>query len=166
MVADGERRAWDRLPHETPRAYDAFRRFRELGPGRNLRALVEATGAKFQTVRSWSDNHRWYERAVAWDDEVHMLDDRERLDALRRMHETHQKVGRALQAKALDAINLLDPAAIPAYAAARLMELGTRLERDILTVSVDDLLGTSHSDAAVSDPWEAIARELTGGTGD
>jgi hypothetical protein len=162
-VSTDERQAWDRRHDETARAYDAFRRFRELGAARNLGAIAKSAGVALRTVQRWSEDHLWFERAVAWDDEVHMLDDRRRLDALRTMHDTHQKAGRALQHKALAALAALDPDQIPAYAAARLMELGARLERETLTVSVEELQGAAKSGDAVSDPWEAIARELTGG---
>jgi len=158
-----ERLAWDRRSDETAQAYDAFRRFRELGAARSLGAVATSTGRAMSTVNRWSETHKWFERAVAWDDEIHMLDDRRRLDALRKMHETHQQVGRAMQAKAMAALNALDPNQIPAYAAAKLMELGARLERETLTVSVEELQGISRSDPTAVDPWEQIARELTGG---
>jgi len=150
------------MEHETARAYDAFRRFRELGAMRNLQTIADAIGSPLGTVEKWSERWRWFERAIAWDDEIHQLDDRRRLEAIRTMHENHQRAGRAAMAKALAALNNLDPTEIPAYAAARLLELGARLERETLTTSVEALQGISSTAPAPEDPWEAIARELTG----
>jgi hypothetical protein len=155
-----ERAAWDRWPKEPPRAYDAFRRFRDAGPLRNLAAVGGDSNPR--TVERWSAKWRWRERAVAWDDETHMVADRTRLEAIRTMHELHQRAGRAVMSKALAALNGTKVEDIPAYAAARLLELGARLERDTLITSVEDLQGVSSAAAAAEDPWDAIARELTG----
>lgn len=161
-MTDDERLPWDRRPAEAARAYDAFRRFREAGPLRSMRETADAIGVSLRTVHRWAEANLWWERAVAWDDEVHRLDDRRRLEALRTMHDTHQRAGRAVMQKALAALQATDPTEIPAYAAARLLELGARLERETLVVSVEDLQGATSSAPATEDPWEAIARELTG----
>jgi hypothetical protein len=162
MTAELERLAWERRPKEPARAYDAFRRFREAGPLRNLRDIAEALQVSRRTIERWAQNNFWWERAVAWDDEVHQLDDRRRLEQLRTMHDLHQRAGRGVMQKALAALNELEPKDIPAYAAARLLELGARLERETLTTSVEDLQGIATSSVPADDPWEAIARELTG----
>jgi hypothetical protein len=47
--------------------------------------------------------------------------------------------------------------------AARLLDLGTRLERSTLLVSVEELQGrVSQPLDGVDDPWDRIARELAG----
>lgn len=160
-----ERRAWDRRPDETARAYDAFRRFRDLGPARNLGDAAAATATSMRTIEKWSELHLWFERAVAWDDEIHTLDDQRRLEAIRTMHDNHQRAGRAAMAKGLAALQAAEVREIPAYAAARLIELGARLERETLVMSVEELQGISRTAAPIEDPWEAIARELQGSTG-
>lgn len=160
-----ERRAWDRRPEETARAYDAFRRFRDFGALRTLPDIANATATAMRTINRWSEDHRWFERAIAWDDEIHMADDHRRLEAIRTMHENHQRAGRAAMAKGLAALQAAEPHEIPAYAAARLIELGARLERDTLVTSVEDLQGISRAPAPAEDPWEAIARELQGTAG-
>ena len=142
-------------------AYAAFRAYREGGPLRTLVAAAAAAGAGGRTVKRWSAAWDWPARAVAWDDEVHQLEDRRRLEQLRTMHDQHQRAGRAAIAKALAALQALDPIDIPAGAAARLLELGARLERDTLLVSVEQLQGAAAA-AGAADPWEAIARELQG----
>lgn len=153
-----ERHPWDRREGETPRAYDGFRRYRDAGP---LRSLAVVDDIPLATVQRWSSQWDWSARAVAWDDELHQLADRERLEAIRKMHDTHAQAGRVVMAKALSALAQLDIEDIPAYAAARLLELGARLERDTLLTSVEELQGKGTPEDGV-DPWEAIARELTG----
>jgi hypothetical protein len=68
-----------------------------------------------------------------------VLDNRRRLEAIRTMHDVHQRAAREAITKALAALQRMDPDASPAYAAVRLLELGTRLGRDTLTVAVEEL---------------------------
>jgi Phage terminase small subunit len=157
-----DRQAWDRRLREPTRAYEAFRRYRDAGPLRSLAPIAEHVGARASTVRTWSSRYEWAARAVAWDDEVHRLADQARLEAIRTMHDTHQRAARGAIAKALAALNSARPEDIPAYTAVRLLELGTRLEQETLTRSVEELQGVSRAVAA-EDPWEAIVREFQDG---
>lgn len=104
----------------------------------------------------------WRARAVAWDDALHRAEDARRLEAIRQMHADHLRAGRAAVDKALEALATLDVADVSAAGAARLLELGTRLERATLTVSVEELQGAGSADAGVVDPWDRIANELAG----
>jgi len=163
-VVVSERSAWDRRDGETGRAYAAFRVFRDAGP---LRTLAVVPGVRRRTVEDWSSTWDWHARATAWDDATHHLDDQRRLDAIRTMHDTHQRAGRVAMAKALAALQQVKPEDIPAYAAARLLELGARLERETLLTSVEELQGVMPEHLPgmgppTDDPWERISRELTG----
>ena len=158
---DSARDPWDRRPGESPRAYETFRRYRDLGPLRTLDMLVDETaGIKRTTLREWAGRNDWRDRAGAWDDETHRAADAQRLEALRTMHDVHQRAGRAVLSKALAALGAVTAEEIPPYAAARLLELGARLERETLVQSVEELQGVTAP--AAEDPWETIARELEG----
>ena len=152
---DEPRNAWDRLPDEAPKEYAAFRLFRDQGPLRKL-ADVTVMAVTDRTIRQWSYDNDWQARAAAWDDAIHMEEDRHRLESLRDMHRLHREAGRTALEVAVAAMAELDPADISPTAAARLLELGARLERDTLTTSVEDLQGRRTAD----DPFEALAREL------
>lgn len=158
-----ERRPWERLDNETSRAYAAFRHYRDLGLQRRVDAVpVTCT---LRTVERWYSHYDWPARVRAWDDEIHRLDDAERLEAIRTMHANHQRAGRAALRKGLQALEQLDPTEIGAGQVARLLELGARLERQILLTSVEDLQGLPDEAMLVingNDAWERIARELTG----
>jgi len=65
---------WERRSGESGKAYEAFRRFRDAGPGRLL------AGAR-PIERRWSARWRWAERAAAWDDECWRRDDEQLLTA-------------------------------------------------------------------------------------
>jgi hypothetical protein len=159
MVAesDGAREPWERRANESSRAYVAFRAYRDLGP---LRRLEDVGGEPFNSLRNWCHRYDWVDRAQAWDDEAHRGEDRRRLEAIRAMHDTHQRAARMAMRKALEALSQLTAEDIPAYAAARLLELGARLERETLTVSVEELQGIASPTLDGEDPWERIAREF------
>lgn len=158
-VNEDGRNPWDKRPGESSRAYEFYRRFRDLGPLRTFDPLVDPEHrVTLNTIREWSQKHDWRDRALAWDDEVHRLEDQARLEALRGMHDRHQRAGRMAQSVAIQALSQVRAEDIPPYAAARLLELGARLERDTLVVSVEELQGRTPS--VVEDPWDAVAREL------
>lgn len=151
---------WERQPGEWARAHAAFRIFRDLSPAeRRVEALAEQTQMSVRQLYAWAARWDWRARAEAWDDECHRVEDQERLDAIRSMHANHRRAGRAAMLKALQALNVLEPGAMPASAVARLLELGARLERNTLLVSVEELQGVD-GDGEAEDPWERIAREL------
>lgn len=154
---------WDRRRGESQRAHRAFRVFRDLGP---MRTLDDVTGESPRTIAKWSRTHGWRERAEAWDDEAHRLEDRARLEAIRTMHETHQRLARAMLSRALQALNGLRPEDLTPHAVARMIELGTRLERQTLLTSVDDLVRRAIEPTVeppeVLSPLQRIALELEG----
>lgn len=152
-----ERRPWERRPGESAKAYDAFREYRDLGPRRGYRSVMEHRGSM---VPRWCRQWDWPARAVAWDDERAQIEDAERLEALRAMHSNHARAARAVQQYALAALARLDVADASPADVARLLELGARLERVTLTESVEELQGKPmHTD--VDDPWGRISRELS-----
>lgn len=153
-MSEHEPDPWEQLDAETSRAYAAFRQYRDLGPTRSARQ-VGTHGA----IARWAREHRWADRARAWDVETHRLEDARRLDAIRQMDSDHQQIARAMIAAGLR--SLQDNPELTPHQAARLLDLGTRLQRSALTgehlpapaplVDVEDM-----------SPLERIARELAG----
>lgn len=150
------RAPWEQLDGETAPAYAAFRAYRDAGPTRT---------ADTAPAKRWRSRHRWTERARAWDDELHRLEDAHRLDAARRrldeigmMDEEHKKAGQALIQRALDALAEVDELSPPQIA--RFLQVGTQIERETLLgdhlapvlVAVPELEEMS--------PLERIARDL------
>lgn len=152
---------WERRQHESTRAYGAFRLYRDLPPARrDIARVAEQVGISVRRAREWAVDWQWRERTTAWDDACHRIEDRERLEEIRSMHAMHRRAGRAAIDKAVAALELLDAGEMPASAVARLLELGARLERSTLVVSVEELQGVEVDDGDDEDPWERIAREL------
>lgn len=64
---------WERQPGETAKAFQAFRAYRDLGPARTMLAAYRLTKGKPDAKAisggwaRWSQEHRWTERADAYD---------------------------------------------------------------------------------------------------
>src|SRR5580765_187319 len=153
---------WDRREGEPAKAYAAFRLYRDLPiPQRvNVASVAEAAGFSERRCRGLATEWQWRERAEAWDDACHRTEDVERLEAIRQMHAFHRQTGRAALVKAAQALQLLSPEDIGPAHIARLLDLGARLERSTLIVSVEELQGIEAYESDADDPWERIAREL------
>ena len=158
----GDTPLWERQPKETTRSYGAFRLYRDMPPtGRTIEKVSEQIDLSLRRTHEWAVAWRWRERALAWDDACHHIEDQERLEAIRSMHAMHRRAGRAALVKAMLALQLLQPEQMTAGTIARMMELGAKLERSTLIVSVEELQGLDVDDEEpVEDPWERIAREL------
>jgi hypothetical protein len=158
-----EAHPWDRRMNEPSKAYASFRVFRDLSPThRDLGKVATEAGVTERSTERWANQWDWRGRADAWDDACHAVDDAERLDAIRSMHKTHRQAGRIAVLKAVQALNLLQADQMAEHPAtiARLLELGAKLERSTLIVSVEELQGIEVEDEVTEDPWERIAREL------
>ena len=156
-----ERQPWDRQFREPSRAHAAFRIYRDLPAAqRNMESVAQQTGTSGRTIRRWAEAWDWRGRADAWDDACHHVEDVERLEAIRQMHATHRRAGRAAVLKAVQALSQVEPERMPIGAIARLLELGAKLERSTLIVSVEELQGVEAAEDDYDDPWERIAREL------
>jgi hypothetical protein len=75
-------RAWEKQPGETAASWRAFGLFRDLGPGRTLRAVAELLyGSGYQEgsrrvpgrLKEWSSKHDWVARAESWDAHLDMI---------------------------------------------------------------------------------------------
>lgn len=58
---------WERQPSETARQHELLTSYLELGPGRSLPELAEATGAGIASLRQMARRLRWAQRARAFD---------------------------------------------------------------------------------------------------
>lgn len=156
-----DREPWDRLQGETSKAYSAFRAYRDTTPiQRSVKTAADQAGLSERHCQRLITEFCWVERAEAWDDACHRIEDRERLEAIRAMHKVHRGAGRLAVSKAIQALNRLQSEDLNPAQIVRLMALGAKLERDTLLTSVEELQGIEIEDDDEEDPWERIAREL------
>ncbi|HOW67937.1 MAG TPA: hypothetical protein P5186_16220 [Candidatus Paceibacterota bacterium] len=60
----------ERLPGESTQAYEAFRTYAGLGPGRSTREVCKRLNKSIALIGKWSAKHHWVERAAAFDDRL------------------------------------------------------------------------------------------------
>lgn len=100
---------WERQPDETDKAYEAFRAYLELGPGRTLREVETKLGKSRQLISRWSSKHGWVGRADAFEAEGHKRADDATLDAIAERAKRQAQIAQLNQeALALPAKELLE----------------------------------------------------------
>jgi len=62
-----EVRPWERLPKESPPAFEAFACYRDLGARRSFVAVARQVGKDESLIRRWADRHGWKERVWQYD---------------------------------------------------------------------------------------------------
>lgn len=78
---------WERRPAESPRAFEAFSRYRDSGTSRSLNATDKAwpnrgpVSPSLSRFKKWSADHEWVERCRVWDAHVQAEKDRETVRA-------------------------------------------------------------------------------------
>ena len=60
-------RAWDRQPNESPKAFEAFATYRDMGYQRSLAAVGWRLHKSRSLLSRWSAAHGWVKRVAAWD---------------------------------------------------------------------------------------------------
>jgi hypothetical protein len=154
---------WDRRAGESTKQYQSFRIYRDLDPTqRRLAIVADRSTISERQARVLAARWDWQARADAWDDECHRVEDRERLEAIRGMHKLHRAAGRHAITKALQGLQMIQPENMSPGTIARLLELGAKLERSTLIVSVEELQGIEVEADDEDDPWERIAADLAG----
>lgn len=104
---------FERQPYDSPKSWEAFRAYRDMGPGRrSLRKLPELIGRvpNYKPVlERWSVKHNWQERVRAWDDYQDKVGREAALKELEEMKKRHIQQAVSLQAKALQRLQKISP---------------------------------------------------------
>lgn len=100
---------WERGNHETDLEWDAFRRYRDLGPTRRSLArvasdLIGDPAAERRTkpeafkrrLEQWSSRYQWRERVEAWDRELDRRKRDEMIDEVLQMARRHAELSQAM----------------------------------------------------------------------
>lgn len=88
--------AWDRREGESKKAYQAFCDYRDMGTSRSLRSLHEqyiepsfnnpVTKSR-SSLNTWSAQHDWQNRVIAWDNHLSSANTQNREDAVNQLIE-------------------------------------------------------------------------------
>ena len=133
-----EKKAWDKQPEETGRAYNAFLAYRNMGV---LRSLQKAAGifynvenisensGKVRGFYKWSSKYNWVARCEAYDIEQGNLFQIEQREAIREMNIRQASYGLTMQKKGITRLLDMDVKELTPDQAARLTKTGVEIER-------------------------------------
>ncbi len=127
------RESWERLKGESSKAYAHFCLYRDLGPERSLRKLIEDGKAtvKQRRLEHWSAHNRWVDRAQAYDDELERQLRAKNEKARKEMAERHARLalaGQNILVQQLNAWSQAPPQLSPSEAA-RWLDVLVKIER-------------------------------------
>jgi len=162
---------------ETPKAYAAFRVFRDQGVQRSYAATARTLGKHESQIRRWAGPFRWKERAHAWDlaqsREVELLLRQEQEQGARRRMRHGEQIEKIAMAR-IQKLVTRDPATgeptvssdLTPQLACILYGLGLRIDRSLPVPRTPDTPASDNGDplTAGSDPELqqiiALAREF------
>lgn len=84
-------KAWERMPAETLKQFNAFRAYLELGDERDLDKAAKVLGKTKALVADWSSRNHWQQRITLWNDYIVQ---RKTKIMLKELDEMHKRVAR------------------------------------------------------------------------
>ncbi len=125
---------WERQPNETPRAFDAFTKYRDLEPyDRSAAKVADMIGKSASNIEQLCTRNNWVERVAEWDNEQDRIKreaaQKEQVMAIKKMRELHTKVAEKMINKANEALDQISPDEIKPSDITKLIDIGAKLER-------------------------------------
>lgn len=120
---------WERQEKETPKPYEAFCIYRDMGTQRSVRKVAEELGKSETLIFRWSSAYNWVERAAAWDDEQDRIARLEQNKEIAKMRKRHAGLAQAMLVKAAMALQRIPDDEIKAGDVTRMVDVGSKLER-------------------------------------
>ena len=136
-MSEEEKRAWERQPGESSKAYRHFCLYRDMGASRSLRKLAKdgKCGAEVRQLERWSTRWRWVERCQKYEDYLDYRNQMQQEKERQEMRNRHAKMGMLAQSvavrkleKAVDRIEQDEERVRPGEAA-RILDIGIKVER-------------------------------------
>lgn len=122
---------WDRLPQETPKAWEAFKFYRDMGIARSIRKAIKEhynnNPSKVKQLGTWSSKFNWVKRCEEWDAHYDKILQIENAAEVKRMGKRHAKIGMEMQT--LGAKAMKQKTVIGVSDAVRMQTEGVRIER-------------------------------------
>lgn len=120
---------WERQEGETARAFEAFCKYRDMGPDRSLRKVVQALNKNLTTIAEWSSKYDWVKRVASWDAEQDRIARQQQLKEIKAMRNRHAGMAKAMIVKAGRALQKIPDDEIKASDISRMIEVASKLER-------------------------------------
>lgn len=126
-----EKKPWERQDGETPKAFEAFCVYLELGDSRSVRAAAQKCSKSASLFMRWSAANKWVERAAAHDEELRRQAFEKRKQETRNMQTRQLQTAIIIQKKALEAINKMPIESMKPQDALRFFMEASRIEKEL-----------------------------------
>lgn len=125
---------WERQDGETPKQFEAFKIYRDMGEERSLSKVAQQLSKTKQLLSRWSSMNGWVDRCAAWDNEQDRLLRIQQLKDIKKMRKKHADVAVVMINAAVKGLNKImksdpDEVDIKPQDIARLVETASKLER-------------------------------------
>jgi len=120
---------WERQPDESGKAWEAFRIYRDLGPGRSLSEVASILGKSRQSIGGWAARHNWAWRAQEYDRYLDEQRVRAQVRQIQEMSERHAEQSQLIMNALMTPIHALlkrlseDPEALDKLSSRELADL-------------------------------------------
>lgn len=129
MAKDNDREAWERQPGESGPAFEAFTVYRDMGEKRTISAVAKQLNKSGTLCHRWKLRYDWRARADAYDASIAEEARKQAIVDRKKMQERHIKISMQLQAKALAALESMQPEEMTPKDVKEFIRLATELER-------------------------------------
>lgn len=120
---------WECQENETPKAYEAFCSYRNMGPDRSIVKIGQKLGKNKATLEKWSRQHNWVKRAAAWDLEQDRVVRESQIEEIKKMRQRHTQLAMKMLDEAERMLELISDRDIKAADISRMVETASKLER-------------------------------------
>ena len=134
---------WDRLRSETPKAWEAFVKYRDLGYERTLKKVAQELKKSVQLIGRWSLEFSWKSRVRAWDVYQDKMAQAETIRERVRARKSALEMARKMSDLALSGLNNL-PAVTNAGELVRLAEVAFKIQQSVLGKVEEDKATVVH----------------------
>ena len=156
---------WERQKGESEKAYEAFSLYRNKGAKRTLISVAEELQKSYTLIRRWCDNWNWEDRVLKYDNEMEREAKKEARKGLTDMYVRQTKIAMQMQAKALKALENLEPENMTPKDIKEYIRMATELERlnRTLQAAPDEAELEKNSKAGLADTIIAAYEKRKGG---
>lgn len=120
---------WEMQDSDTPKSWEAFQVYRDMGKGRSLSKVAEQLKKSNTIIGRWSQKHNWVERVAAWEEEQDRLIRIELTKDIGAMRKRHADLANAMLVKAARALQRIPDDEVKASDITRMVDVATKLER-------------------------------------
>ena len=147
---------WERREGESPKAFEAFCTYLEMGEKRSIRAVGQKLGKSRVLLERWSAAHQWVDRVSAYDADLREKAYEAARKETQRMQTRQIETAIIFQKKALEALDKIDVTALEPRDILKFFETAAKIERETRAQSEQQTAQQAGKDGAAAGIADSI----------